>query len=377
MTDASRPLDPAADTEAMPVAGPAPTAAAPGPDGLRGPEDALRPDDEGRRSDAFALVASRPSELPTGPAPYHHFLRTPRARWWKGLLLILSFVAIYLGLSIVLTIGAVSVDVAMGRVNSQDLLEGRLTMTPALLLATNLAPALMIPGSLLLQWAFFGQRPRWMHSVQGAFRWRLLLRAAVVIVPLWAAYVLLTTFVLAPPPTGRFTTESVVLLVIVVLTTPLQAAGEEYGARGLLTRAAGSWVADPRLALVLGTLVSAVLFTVAHGAGDPWLITYYFVFAVSLSVVTWRTGGLEVAVLVHAVNNVFLFVLLVSLGSDLSQTFNRQDGVAGPSMLVPMALLVLVAAVVWFWARRLDVVRTFTPPAPVSQSAPLENALRP
>ena len=79
------------------------------------------------------------------------------------------------------------------------------------------------------------------------------------------------------------------LLAIVVLTTPLRATGEEFGSHGPLTRAAGSWVADPRVALVLGTLVSAVLFTVVHGAGDPWLVTYSF-------------------------------------GSDLNQTFNRQNG---------------------------------------------------
>ena len=43
---------------------------------------------------------------------------------------------------------------------------------------------------------------------------------------------------------------------IVVLTTPFQAAGEEYGARGLITRGAGSWFASPRAALLVGTLLS-------------------------------------------------------------------------------------------------------------------------
>ena len=36
------------------------------------------------------------------------------------------------------------------------------------------------------------------------------------------------------------TGESIALLIIMLLTTPLQAAGEEYGTRGLIMRAAGS-----------------------------------------------------------------------------------------------------------------------------------------
>jgi membrane protease YdiL (CAAX protease family) len=309
---------------------------------------------------ASPTVPSWPlSTLPAAGAEYHHFLRTPKARWWQGLLLILTFVVLYLTLTLVLSVAAIAFDVATGRLDAGSLTQGRvaLTVTPALLLATNLAPALMIPASLMLQWGFFGQRPRWMHSVQGAFRWRLLARAAVFIVPLWAVYVVAVTLAFPPAGNGRFTSESVALLVVILLTTPLQAAGEEYGARGLLTRAAGSWAADPRLALLLGTVLSATVFTVAHGAGDPWLIVYYFVFAVSLSIVTWRTGGLELAVLIHGVNNVFLFVLSVSLGADMSQAFNRQNGVGGPSMLVAMAMMVLVAALVWVWAARQGVTR--------------------
>jgi uncharacterized protein len=33
-------------------------------------------------------VPSKPATLPITPTEYHHFLRTPRNRWWKGLLAI-------------------------------------------------------------------------------------------------------------------------------------------------------------------------------------------------------------------------------------------------------------------------------------------------
>ena len=59
-----------------------------------------------------------------------------------------------------------------------DVLAMRLELTPTLLLAVNLSNAASIPLSMLLQRAFFGQRGRWLSSVAGRFRWRVLGRAA-------------------------------------------------------------------------------------------------------------------------------------------------------------------------------------------------------
>jgi len=162
----------------------------------------------------------------------------------------------------------------------------------------------------------------------------------------------------------------VLLLGIVVLTTPLQAAGEEYGARGLLTRAAASWVADPRVALLVGTVLSSAVFMLAHGAGDPWLIVFYFLFGVGLCLVTWRTGGLEIAVLIHTVNNLVAFGTVILSGQDLSNVLDRSDGAGSAAVLVPMVTLAAVIAGVWWWAGRSKVQQTFrpmapTPPAPV------------
>ncbi len=300
------------------------------------------------------------SPLPTQPVEYHQMLRTPRATWWKGLLVIVSFVAAYLIVSGILQIGAVAIDVARGRVAAGDLLQGKVTLTPSLLIATNLSNVAAIPLSIWLQRAFYGQRGPWLHSVVGRFRWRLLAQSAVVVLPLWAVYVVIGILG-AGPSGGGLTGESIALLVIVWLTTPLQAAGEEYGARGLITRAAGSWASDPRLALIIGTVVSSGLFMLAHGAGDPWLIVFYFLFGVGLSIVTWRTGGLEVAILIHAVNNLMAFTIGIVSGQDMSRALDRSDGVGGPEILVPMVLLALVVAGVWWWARRQGVQRSFQP----------------
>jgi membrane protease YdiL (CAAX protease family) len=303
---------------------------------------------------------ARRDPLPVAPVAYPQMLRTPRATWGRGLLMIVCFVLAYLLVSTVLQGAAIGWDVARGRLTVADVLAMRLSLTPTLLVAVNLSNAACIPLSMLLQRAFFGQRARWLHSVAGRFRWGVLGRGALVVLPFWAAYLAIT--LVADPgtvktPSGTY----LALLVIVVLTTPLQAAGEEYGARGLITRGAGSWFADPRLALLVGTVLSGGVFTLAHGAGDPWLIGFYFAFAVVLSLITWRTGGLELAVLLHTANNLVAFGSLVLLQQDTSTVFDRGAGSAGPSVLLPAVILLLSSGALWLWASRAGLQRTYAP----------------
>ena len=301
-----------------------------------------------------------PNPLPERPSDYQQMLRTPRQRWWKGALMIVSFVAAYLVVSLVLQIGAVGLDVARGRVATADLLNGKLTLTPTLLLSVNLTNAVCIPISMLLQRAFFGQRGQWLHSVVGRFRWRVLGRGALVVVPVFGLYLALT-LIATPGGVVRPSGEGLVLLVVVLLTTPLQSAGEEYGARGLIARGAGSWVAGRGGALLVSTLVSSVAFMLAHGAGDPWLNSFYFFFGVLLSLVTWRTGGLEVAVLLHTANNLIAFGSGILLGQDLSSALDRSAGTGSPAVLLPAATMVLSVAGVWLWAQRSGLTRRFEP----------------
>jgi CAAX protease family protein len=316
----------------------------------------------------------KPSPLPQTEVAYHQTLRTPTNHWWKGLAAIAVFVLGYVIITLVLQGGAIAVDAATGRVDPARLAEGQISMTPTLLLAVNLTNALCIPLSGLLIWAFWGQPVRFMHSVRGWVRWRLMARAALVIGPIWVVYIVVLTLLGPPADRGRLTAESVVLLVIVLLTTPFQSAGEEYGARGLIARAAGSWAIDPRVSFGIATLVSSVVFMLAHGAGDPWLIAYYFLFGVGLSVVVWRTGGLEVAVVIHAVNNLCAFGVTILMGQNLDQSLDRSAGSAGPFMLVPMLMMAAVVALVWWLAGREGISRTFRPPsspAPASASPTL------
>jgi uncharacterized protein len=319
---------------------------------------------------AYLPAPPPPNPMPAAGTEYVQFLRTERHRWWKGLVAIVLLVVGYLGVSLALALPALALDVATGRISEESLQQGQLVITPAVLLAVNLSAALLIPLSMLLQWGLYGQPVRWLHSVRGHLRWDLLRRTALLVGPLFLIYVALSIFVFPQPPGGWFTWESAGLLAVVLLTTPLQAAGEEYGARGLIARASGSWFADPRLALIISTVVSATIFMLAHGATDPWLIVYYFGFGIAMSIVVWRTGGLEVAVLIHTLNNVLFFMVAILAGQDLAVGLDRSAGTGGSFMLVPMVVLALTTGLVCWWANRNKVSRGYEPAAMNSPAGP-------
>ncbi|WP_080754857.1 CPBP family intramembrane glutamic endopeptidase [Clavibacter michiganensis] len=301
-----------------------------------------------------------PPELPPLPerpaVPYHHGLRDTGGPWRGILAIVLGSVA-FLVLSVVFGGVAILIGVLTGSMDPAD--EASLTtMTPVLLLATNLSLAALIPVSMLLQRWLFGVRMGAMSSLVGRFRWRWLGRAALVMAPVFLLYIGVS-FALDPSGEIRLDGEVGLYLAIVLLTTPLQSAGEEYGFRGLVQRSAGSWFRSTRVALVVGAILSSSLFALAHLAEDPWLIAYYFVFGLAATTSARLTGGLEAPVLLHALNNTLLFIPTVLLGQ-MSESFDRSAGTGGPFMLLPMAVM-LGSALLTGWLARRQRVRTLAP----------------
>lgn len=283
---------------------------------------------------------------------YHHGLYREGLRRWRGIVAVVVLLAAYLAVSLALSLAAMMADVALGNSSMEAIRSGSTQVTPLLLLAVNLTAVALIPVSMLLQRWLFGVRAGFLSSIRGMFRWRVLGKAAVLVVPLWLVYVGVSMMIGIPgQPTSYALDVSIPLLLVVVLTTWAQAAGEEYGFRGMITRSVGSWFASSRTAFTVATVVANLLFMVVHFASDPWLIGYYFVFGVSLSVVTWRTGGLEGSVLVHAANNVLLFIpVALFMGGQLDM--DRSAGVGGPFMLLPMGMMVGVATLLSWQAHR-------------------------
>lgn len=151
------------------------------------------------------------------------------------------------------------------------------------------------------------------------------------------------------------------MMAVVLLTTPLQSAGEEVAMRGLLARCVGSWFSARRVGLVVATTVSAVVFMLLHGAGDIWLNVFYLSVAVAMSVLAWKTGGLEAPIALHVVNNLASMITLPF--TDLTGVFNREAGVGSPWVLVNVAIALSAAAAILWQARRLGLPTTAAPAA--------------
>ena len=277
---------------------------------------------------------------------FYAFWRAPRYRWWKGVLAVLMGVFLFLASSTV----AQFIGWAIDGVDLAVLAQGRIPpVGPGFFLANNIALALCIPIAMLSAWACVQQPPRWMSTVVGGLRWRWLLTLLVALLPLWLV-VIGGSHLLGPLDDVRVRDHTLVMIVGILLTTPLQAAGEEYLVRGLLGRAVGSWFRAPAVGFIASTAVTALVFMAMHGAGDPWLNVFYLVFAVVGSWLTWRTGGLEAAIAIHAIHNTVSMALLPFI--DFSDMFNREAGVGDASVLVPIVLLLVGAGVVEFLARR-------------------------
>lgn len=129
-------------------------------------------------------------------------------------------------------------------------------------------PALVLVG--LLAGVFLAQAPAW-----DAAAW-----------PGWGTYAVLAAGAL--------------------LVVPLQAAAEEYLTRGWLVQAFAVWTRFRWLAAAPGVL----LFVAGHGTTDPWAVADLTVFAVACCWLTFRTGGLEAAIVLHVVNNVLAVLVL-------------------------------------------------------------------
>ena len=190
----------------------------------------------------------------------------------------------------------------------------------------------------------------WSSSVLGRLRRRLLWPATRLALPVLgvgiglsvlAGFLLGDERVTGPVPSLGW------LLVVVLLTTPLQSAAEEYVFRGYLSQAIAGWVRHPDAGALVAGISTAALFSALHGPTDVPTFLDRFAFGLAASAVVWLTGGLEAAIVLHAVNNVLVFVLAGLLG----------DGVAVSAVPVGLSLLNLVLSLLTMAAYVLLVAR--------------------
>ena len=303
-----------------------------------------------------APLDTRDPHTPHPGLPFGSSYRTPRSRWWKGAISVVVVVAAMLTFSLVFSIVAVLVDMLLGTQSLDALAEGRISMTPAVLAATNLSLVAGAGAALIAHRWINGVKIGYFHAVAPGLRWRWLLISFAIAAPFYLLFAA-SSFLDPTYQSLTFSGTTLAFLCVIILTTPLQAAAEEYMFRGVVQRSVGGWFRSNRWGFIVGTAVSATVFSAAHFAADVWLIVYYLLFGVLLSILTQRTGGLESAIAIHTANNVFLLIV-ASLAGQMDAGFDRSAGTGGPFMLVPLALLaILVAGLSWF-AKRRKLART-------------------
>ena len=221
---------------------------------------------------------------------------------------------------------------------------------PEGVLASFLAIASFIGIAMLAMRFIHRQSPTWLASVQPGMRWRYLVIVAVVAavvfnIVYWATSGR-TDFHWAPPPNVW------VYVVIIVLVGPLQAAGEEYFFRGYLQQLIGAVLTQKWIVVA----VSALLFTTTHGTQNLPLLLDRFVFGALLGALVVMTGGLEAAIAMHAVNNIFAFGYPALSGTLVAARAVSEVswGMAGVNILA----YVVIAGLAWLIGRAMRVATT-------------------
>ncbi|WP_425247039.1 lysostaphin resistance A-like protein [Streptomyces sp. NEAU-NA10] len=324
------------------------------------------------------LAAPLPGHLPGPPAAvppghlaeplgYHRLARTSaRHRWWRPVLGTLFLAVTYTVVTVVLYGLASTVGAARGYPEAPD---GTVEFDPRLSTAVDLLMLAVALPFVLLAVRWIGRRPAGtVSSVTGGVRWRWLGLCCVTALPILA----LTTGAMLLLPAGdepparwagwEFFVPALAMLVVLV---PLQAAAEEYVFRGWFTQAVGAFLRSPWWAIA----PQAVLFAAAHGWGTPWGFADLVVFGAVAGWLTVRTGGLEAAIGLHAVNNLLAFGVSAAVVDGLKSQDTAADA---PWQLVPLDLAgiaLYTAAVLWL-ARRRRPARTAPAPTPLPPFPP-------
>lgn len=298
-------------------------------------------------------VTDVPVDTTAVPAPltYDHLARTSGRRWYHGPAALLALLVAGLLFAVVV---AVAVDLAAIAAGIPFDADG-LPADPAWSTAAGLSViAATLPAVLLVVRVVERRRPGTLSSVAGRLRRRWL---AVCLVPALAVSALtLLVGELVDPTAGTFAGWSSLagVAVVALVLTPFQAAAEEYLFRGWIVQTFGAVVRSPWPGVAAG----AVLFALVHeGASTSvWGFADLVVFAVVLSVLTLRTGGLEAALALHVVHNVVCWVATAAYG-EVDAVADYSD--VGASVFVVSTLgTAFYATAVLVLARRRDLAST-------------------
>jgi uncharacterized protein len=198
----------------------------------------------------------------------------------------------------------------------------------------------LVHGRTLLSLVTPEERIDWRRVARGAAVWGVL--AAIVIMIEHAAFP--GRYYLSFDP-GRF----FLFLALVLVLTPLQSAAEELVFRGYVMQGLSLLVRRPALIAVLSSLAFTaphLLNPEVHQHGVLIMGANYFAIGMLLATITLRDGRLELAIGLHAMNNVFLALIANYEGSALTT-----ESIFTARELDPWYSLVtlVIATVIFHW----------------------------
>lgn len=232
-------------------------------------------------------------DTPGRTAAYHRLARRDRTRpyrWWRPLVEIAVAAVLFFALQAAWVVPFILIN---GKESIGRIADG----TPTSMLVGFGALALTVPAAFVAAWAS-GRDVRALWSVERRFRWRYFLPGLAA----FAAPGLLTLAtdiaVYGAPPAPLDATFFWCVGIVLVLV-PLQCLAEELLFRGVVVQSFGAWMRSPWLTYLL----ALPIFVVGHTAGGGGMVTIV-VFALVASLLVHRTGGIELSVALHIVNNI-------------------------------------------------------------------------
>ncbi|MDR0989779.1 MAG: CPBP family intramembrane metalloprotease [Propionibacteriaceae bacterium] len=309
---------------------------------------------------------------------YARFYRTPAWRGWKPVVLviaafaamqILGSVILGIAMGIMFVASPEDVEALFGATDSLEEFDvqaflAQLMASKEIFIANFISLGALLPVCFLLSFLIMRQRPGYLSSVTGRFRWAWFGPVVGVIGVICIAIVgfLVWSPVIAGEQTVGLIPDTWLLLITVIVIVPFQSAAEEYLCRGLVFRGVTSFFgAKPSTGLIIGAVASTLIFMGLHLSTDVGQNVFYAFFGLTACWLTWRTGGLEAAIALHLANNMVGMSSLPFTGLT-SEMFDRSAGATSwQGVLLQIVQLVLAIAAVELLVRWRRPVRTSAP----------------
>lgn len=192
----------------------------------------------------------------------------------------------------------------------------------------------------------------------GKFRWRRSFTAFGIWMGFMVIYQVITY--LLNPDSMEFKVnweQWLIFFPVAIVLVPLQSAFEEIAIRGQLLQALGRMTPWSALLPLVST---SIIFALLHGAntevseyGAGFMMIHYFSFGFILGAIALMDEGLELAIGIHAANNVFSLCFVSYPGASLSTPtlFEQQQMTAEIDYLVMIGFVLLFLAI--FFGRKL------------------------